>query len=68
MPTALPNEISQLLAEWSGGDRKALDDLMPLVYEELRKLAAQKMTREKPGQTFQATAGRTGTLIFANRN
>src|SRR6266542_1195886 len=56
MPTALPNEISQLLAEWSGGDRKALDDLMPLVYEELRRLAHRYMARERGANTLQTTA------------
>src|SRR6266851_822442 len=39
-----------------GGDRKAASELLPLVYEELRKLAAQKMANEAPGQTLQATA------------
>jgi RNA polymerase sigma factor (TIGR02999 family) len=38
------------------GDGKAADELLPLVYEELRLLAAQKLTRERPGQTLQATA------------
>jgi len=38
------------------GDAKAADELLPLVYEELRLLAAQKLSREKPGQTLQATA------------
>jgi len=40
----------------NAGDPRAADDLLPLVYEELRKLAAQKMGREAPGQTLQATA------------
>jgi RNA polymerase sigma factor (TIGR02999 family) len=38
------------------GDKKAADELLPLVYEELRLLAAQKLSQEKPGQTLQATA------------
>jgi len=38
------------------GDAKAADELLPLVYEELRRLAAQKMSQEPPGQTLQATA------------
>ena len=56
MPTPLPNDISQLLGEWSGGDRKALDDLMPLVYEELRRLAHRHMARERGPRTMQTTA------------
>jgi len=39
-----------------GGDGKAAEELLPLVYEELRLLASQKMAQEKPGQTLQATA------------
>jgi RNA polymerase sigma factor (TIGR02999 family) len=56
MTAPLPNEISQLLAEWSGGDREALDALMPLVYEELRRLAHRYMARERDANTLQTTA------------
>jgi RNA polymerase sigma factor (TIGR02999 family) len=49
-------EITQVLKRAGQGDPSAADELLPLVYEELRKLAAQKMTREAPGQTLQATA------------
>jgi len=49
-------EITALLAEWRQGDATALEQLLPLVYDELRKLAAQKMAQEAPGQTLQATA------------
>lgn len=56
MPAPLPNEISQLLADWSGGDREALDELMPLVYDELRKLAHRYMAREHGANTMQTTA------------
>ena len=48
--------ITQLLQRAERGDLSAADELLPLVYDELRKLAAQKMARETPGQTLQATA------------
>jgi RNA polymerase sigma factor (TIGR02999 family) len=54
MPTA--NDITRLLAAWSGGDRQALDALTPMVYEELRRLAAHYMRKEGGGHTLQATA------------
>lgn len=46
----------QLLSRASQGDLKAVSELMPLVYEELRRLAASYVRRERPGQTLQATA------------
>ena len=49
-------EISQLLAAAAAGDRQAAADLLPLVYDELRKLAAARMAAEKPGHTLDATA------------
>lgn len=49
-------DITGLLIAWGGGDRSALDRLMPLVYEELRRLAHRQMRRERPGDTFQTTA------------
>ena len=49
-------EISALLMDWSGGDRKALDKLMPLVYDELHKLAHRYMSRERADHTLQTTA------------
>jgi RNA polymerase sigma factor (TIGR02999 family) len=55
MPGNVPGEITQLLGQWSGGDRAALDQLMPLVYEELRRLAHRHMAHERPGHTLQAT-------------
>src|SRR5208283_1191867 len=48
-------EISHLLDAAAAGDRKAAADLLPLVYEELRKLAAAKMAIENPGHTLDAT-------------
>jgi RNA polymerase sigma factor (TIGR02999 family) len=50
------NEITHLLQAIDRGDSKSADDLLPLVYEELRRLAASKMAREAPGQTLQPTA------------
>jgi len=49
-------EVTRLLAEIESGDRRSADKLLPLVYEELRKLAAGRLANEKPGQTLQATA------------
>jgi RNA polymerase sigma factor (TIGR02999 family) len=50
------NEVTHILAAIEAGDARAASRLLPLVYDELRKLAAQKMAQEKPGQTLQATA------------
>jgi RNA polymerase sigma factor (TIGR02999 family) len=49
-------DVTQLLDEAAAGDPKAAAELLPLVYDELRKLAAARMAEEKPGQTLQATA------------
>lgn len=50
------SEVTQLLDAIGAGDPRAADQLLPLVYEELRSLAAAKMARERPGQTLQPTA------------
>jgi RNA polymerase sigma factor (TIGR02999 family) len=50
------SEVTRILSAIDQGDRHAAEQLLPLVYEELRKLAAQKLAQEKPGQTLQATA------------
>src|SRR5213592_2234809 len=50
------SDVTQLLNAIDAGDPKAADKLLPLIYEELRKLAAAKLAQEKPGQTLQATA------------
>lgn len=50
------SEVTQILSRIDFGDPSAADQLLPLVYEELRKLAAAKLNHEKPGQTLQATA------------
>ena len=49
-------EITRLLAEWGHGDRNALEQLTPLVYAELRRIAARQMRREDGGHTLQPTA------------
>ena len=48
--------VTQILSQIESGDPSVADQLLPLVYEELRKLAAAKLAHEKPGQTLQATA------------
>ena len=53
---AFPEEITQLLMSWSQGDKAALDQLVPLVYPELRRLAKRHMNRENPGHTLQTSA------------
>ena len=49
-------DITTLLLEWSGGNRAALDELMPLIYAEFRQLAARALRRERPNHTLQSTA------------
>src|SRR5580693_361893 len=49
-------DVTRILSAIEQGDPKAAEQLLPLVYDELRKLAAQKLAHEKPGQTLQATA------------
>jgi len=49
-------DVTQILSQIEQGDPAAAEQLLPLVYDELRKLAATKMAQEKPGQTLQATA------------
>src|SRR5262249_3589217 len=50
------NEVTRILTAINQGDPRAAQDLLPLVYQELRRLAAQKLARETPGQTLEATA------------
>lgn len=49
-------DVTRLLQDWSDGDRGALDQLMPLVHDELHRLARSYFARERPGQTLQPTA------------
>jgi RNA polymerase sigma factor (TIGR02999 family) len=50
------SEVTRILSAIEQGDPRAAEQLLPLVYDELRRLAAQKLAQEKPGQTLQATA------------
>lgn len=56
MQAGSPQDITQLLEEWSRGDPSALDKLIPLVHTELRNLARRQMSGERTGHTLQATA------------
>jgi RNA polymerase sigma factor (TIGR02999 family) len=51
-----PADVTDLLHRWQGGDAQALDELTPLVYQELHRIAGRHMAREHPGHTLQATA------------
>jgi DNA-directed RNA polymerase specialized sigma24 family protein len=50
------SDVTRILSQIEQGDPQAAEKLLPLVYDELRKLAAAKLAMEKPGQTLQATA------------
>jgi RNA polymerase sigma factor (TIGR02999 family) len=54
--TVSPNGVTQLLVAWSDGDVAARDELMPLVYDELHRLAHRYMNHERPGHTLQTSA------------
>ena len=56
MADVSPHEVTQLLAAWGGGDQAALDQLVPLVHDELRRIARGYMRRERAGHTLQTTA------------
>jgi RNA polymerase sigma factor (TIGR02999 family) len=56
MGSAAPSDITRLLADWGRGDRSALEQLTPLVYAELRRIAARQLRREEQGHTLQPTA------------
>jgi RNA polymerase sigma factor (sigma-70 family) len=60
------HDVTQLLKAWSGGDQQALNELMPTLYAEIRKLAGSYLRRERPDHTLQATAlGQRG--VYAAR-
>ncbi|HEX7331640.1 MAG TPA: sigma-70 family RNA polymerase sigma factor [Pyrinomonadaceae bacterium] len=52
----LPRQITQLLKDWGNGDQDARDQLIPLVYQELHRMAHQHMRKERPGHTLQTSA------------
>lgn len=54
--TPSPKDVTQLLLDWRDGNKEALDKLIPLVYDELRRLADHYLRRERPDHTLQATA------------
>jgi len=56
MNTPPPNEITERLIAWGAGDRGALDQLLPVVYQELRRMAGNYLRQENPGHTLQPTA------------
>jgi len=56
MADPIPADVTQLLGKWGAGDRAALDQMIPLVYEELRRMAHGHMAQERAGHTMQATA------------
>ena len=56
MTQSSTHDVTELLIEWSNGDKAALDKLMPLIHEELRRLAHHYMSHERPGHTLQTTA------------
>ena len=55
-PPRPPQEVTQLLVDWSHGDDTALNELTPLVYEDLRRIAGRYMSGQRPDHTLQATA------------
>lgn len=56
LPRETSSPVTELLVRWRGGDREALEQLMPLVYEELRRLAHYYLSRERSDHTLQSTA------------
>jgi len=56
MATVASHEVTQLLVAWGNGDQSALEKLMPLVYDELHRLASRYMARERPEHTLQTSA------------
>ncbi|MEP7336647.1 MAG: sigma-70 family RNA polymerase sigma factor [Acidobacteriota bacterium] len=76
MEKSSPTDVTQLLLDWNAGDQNALDRLMPLVYEELRRIAARQLRRERADHTLQPTAlvheawlrlAQTNRLTWQNR-
>ena len=55
-PVPPPHQVTKLLVDWRNGDQGALEQLIPLVHEELRRVARRHMAHERPGHTLQATA------------
>lgn len=77
MPDVQPKQITELLDQWKAGDQAALNDLLPLVYDELRRLAHQQLRKERSDHTIQSTAlvheaylrlKKRGNVQFENRS
>jgi hypothetical protein len=60
------SDVTRILSAIEQGDPSAAEQLLPLVYDELRKLAAYRLAQEKPGQTLQATAAPTWPAAMAS--
>src|SRR5712671_4331836 len=56
MQNPAPTGVTQLLVNWSNGDKAALDEMLPLVYQELRRIAVNRLRQERPNHTLQPTA------------
>jgi RNA polymerase sigma-70 factor (ECF subfamily) len=56
MSSQTNNEVTELLQKWSGGDTNALEQLTPMIYAELHRIAKRYMNRERDGHTLQTTA------------
>jgi RNA polymerase sigma factor (TIGR02999 family) len=56
VPSPADKDVTTLLLEWSEGSQAALEQVTPLIYDELRRLAARQLRRERPGHTLQSTA------------
>jgi RNA polymerase sigma-70 factor, ECF subfamily len=56
MPVPTTNEVTELLQKWSAGDADALEELTPVIYSELHRIAKRYMNRERDGHTLQTTA------------
>lgn len=76
LPELPPNIVTQLLASWQAGDEDALRSVIPLMYDELRRVAHRYLRQERPGHTLQSTAlvheaylrlEKQGTVRFQNR-
>ena len=77
MPEVQPKQITELLDQWKAGDQAALNVLLPLVYDELRRLAHQQLRKERSDHTIQSTAlvheaylrlKKRGNVQFENRS
>src|SRR5258708_19977751 len=56
MQDLAPTAVTQLLVNWSNGEKAALDEMVPLVYQELRRIAVNRLRQERPNHTLQPTA------------